>query len=35
MELTIQILESEEAEANPVGKGLEEPNRNPHLEKPQ
>lgn len=35
VELTIQILESEEAEANPVGKGLEEPNRNPHLEKPQ
>ncbi|XP_028415074.1 myoferlin-like [Dendronephthya gigantea] len=35
VELTIELLESDEAEAKPAGKGQDEPNQHPTLKKPK
>ncbi|XP_028401914.1 myoferlin-like isoform X2 [Dendronephthya gigantea] len=35
IELTLELLEEEDAKASPVGKGQSEPNRNPMLTKPR
>ncbi len=35
LELEVELLTEKEAAARPAGKGREEPNKNPHLDKPK